>query len=108
LYIEMNGNHPAQEVATALQQELVKLDPGYRDLEQMMGIRPLEITLLRSGTFSDYYARKKTMGVELLQRKPPRVNALDEIIRELMYFSDAREVIKVKPDSVRVGQEKVA
>ncbi|HEY41745.1 MAG TPA: GH3 auxin-responsive promoter family protein [Dehalococcoidia bacterium] len=93
LYIEMNGNHPAQEVATALQQELVKLDPGYRDLEQMMGIRPLEVTFLHPGTFSDYYARKKAMGAELMQRQPPRMNAPDEIIMELMYLSDAREVI---------------
>jgi len=93
LYIEINGNHSAQEVATTLQNELVALDPGYRDLEQMMDIQPLEVTLLHPGTFSDYYTRKKMMGAELIQRKPPRMNASDEIIRDLLYLSNAREVI---------------
>jgi hypothetical protein len=93
LYIEMNGNHPDQEVATTLQNGLVALDPGYHDLEQIMGIRPLEVTMLHPGTFSDYYTRKKMMGAELVQRKPPRMNAPDEIIRELLYLSNAREVI---------------
>ena len=93
LYIEMNGNRSYQEVATTLQNELVNLDPGYRDLEQMMDMRPLEVTMLHTGTFSDYYTRKKMMGAELMQRKPPRMNAPDEIIRELLYLSNAREVI---------------
>jgi hypothetical protein len=107
LYIEMNGNRPAMEVSATLQHELVKLDPGYRDLEQMMGIRPLEVTLLHPGTFSDYYTRKKEMGAELMQRQPPRMNAPDETIGELMYFSDTREAITVQPDSAKVRQEKV-
>ena len=93
LYIEMNGNSSAQELASTLQNELVNLDPGYRDLEQMMGIRPLEITTLHNGTFSDYYTRKKIMGAELMQRKPSRMNAPDDTIRELLYLSNAREVI---------------
>ena len=93
LYIEMNGNRSPQEVATTLQNELVNLDPGYRDLEQMMDIRPLDVTLLHPGTFSDYYTRKKSLGAELVQRKPPRMNAPDVIVRELLYLSNAREVI---------------
>jgi len=93
LYIEMNGNRSPQEVATTLQNELVNLDPGYRDLEQMMDIRPLDVTLLHPGTFADYYTRKKSLGAELVQRKPPRMNAPDVIVRELLYLSNAREVI---------------
>jgi hypothetical protein len=33
------------------------------------------------------------LGAELMQRKPPRMNAPDEIITELLYLSNAREVI---------------
>ena len=49
-----------------------------------MDIHPLEVTLLRPGTFSDYYREKKEAGAELFQRRPPRMNAPDDIIRELV------------------------
>ena len=96
LYIEMNGNHTTlQEVTTALHLELANLDPGYRDLERMMDIRPLEVTILHPGTFSAYYTWKKEYGAELMQRKPPRMNTSDKIVRELLYLSNAREMIRV-------------
>ncbi len=103
LYIEMNGNHSPENVATTLHNSLTSLDPGYRDLEQMMDIKPLKITPLHPGTFADYYTRKKMMGAELMQRKPPRMNTPDDIVRELLYLSSAREVITLQPNSARVG-----
>ena len=93
LYIETNQDHSAREMAATLQKELVNLDPGYRDLEQMMDIHPLKVTTLHPGTFSDYYNQKKTMGAELMQRKPPRMNAPDDAIRDLLHLSSAREMI---------------
>ncbi|UCB42801.1 MAG: GH3 auxin-responsive promoter family protein, partial [Dehalococcoidales bacterium] len=95
LYIEMDGNRSATEIAALLQDELTKTDPGYRDLERMIDSQPLKVTILNPGTFADYYTQKKEIGAELLQRKPPRMNAPDEIVRELLYLSNAREVIKV-------------
>ena len=95
LYIEMDGTRSAKEMAAILQGELINIDPGYRDLEQMIDSQPLEVTMLNPGTFSDYYTQKKEYGAELLQRKPPRMNAPDEVIRELLYLSNTREVIKV-------------
>ena len=49
-----------------------------------MDIHPLEVTLLRPGTFADYYQEKKEAGAELIQRKPPRMNAPDDIIQEVI------------------------
>lgn len=95
LYIEIRGNHSEEEVATRLQNELVTLDSGYRDLEQMMDIQPLEVTLLRPGTFSDYYTQKKNMGAELMQRRPPRMNTPDVTVSELLDLNNTREVIMV-------------
>lgn len=95
LYIEMRGNYSEQEVATRLQNELVILDSGYRDLEQMMDIQPLKVTLLRPGTFSDYYTHKKNMGSELMQRKPPRMNPPDVTVSELLQIDRTREVVMV-------------
>ena len=85
LYIELNhdGYSPA-DLASVLHGELMKTDPGYRDLAVMMEVQPLEVTVLRPGTFWDYYQARRENGVELAQRKPPRMNASDEIIRELI------------------------
>ena len=89
LYIELNGESTKANVAPVLHEELGDLDPGYRDLGRMMDIRPLEVTALRPGTFGEYYARRRDSGAELLQRKPPRMNATADIIGELLRISNA-------------------
>jgi hypothetical protein len=83
LYIELNNGYAPAGLAPVLHRELVKTDPGYHDLAVMMGIEPLEVTVLRHGAFGDYYLRKKEGGFDLAQRRPPRVNAPDEVIQEL-------------------------
>ncbi len=90
LYLELNNGYSPDGLAGVLHHELMKTDPGYRDLAVMMGIEPLEVTVLRQGAFGDYYFRKREDGLELAQRRPPRVNAPDEVIRELS--RDEREV----------------
>jgi hypothetical protein len=49
----------------------------------MMEIRPLEVTVLPSGSFREFYHRKQEDGADLAQSRPPKVNAPDGIIREL-------------------------
>jgi len=85
LYIEFNhdGCSPA-DLASVLHGELMRTDPGYHDLAVMMEVQPLEVTVLRPGTFRDYYQGRKGNGMELAQRRPPRMNASDEVIRELI------------------------
>jgi len=93
LYIELNGEYPRENIVSVLHKELTGLAPGYRDLEQMMDIRPLEVTVLRPGTFGDYYIRQRDRGAELMQRKPPRMNTPDDIIGELLRISNTRGVL---------------
>jgi len=92
LYIELNGGNLPEDLASVLHTELRRLDPGYHDLDTMMEIRPLEVTVLRPGTFSEYYLVEKEKGAELHLRKPPRLNAPDEVIRNLIYLSSKRRV----------------
>ena len=87
LYIELYGEHKSAEVASLLHQELKKIDSFYSDLDSMMNIQPLEVTLLRPGTFKYYYDEKKRDGAELAQRKPPRVNPTHDTIQELVRLS---------------------
>ena len=84
LYIELDGEYRPGEVASILHRELRNVDRFYSDLDSMMDIHPLEVTLLRPGTFRDYYRRKREDGAELSQRRPPRMNAPDNVIRELV------------------------
>jgi hypothetical protein len=84
LYIELNDGCPPSDLASLLHRELLNADPGYRDLAGMMGIEPLRVTVLRRGSFSGYYLRKREGGFDLAHRRPPRVNAPDEVIRELI------------------------
>jgi len=93
LYIEMNGRGPAQDIVPLLHGELARLDPGYRDLARMMDVRPLEVTVLRAGTYARYYEEQREGGAVLLQRKPPRMNAPDEAIDRLLRMSDTQEVL---------------
>jgi len=92
LYIELNDDHLPTDVASALHDELKSIDPGYRDLDLMMDIHPLEVTVLHPGTFRDYYMVKKESGAELHQRRPPRMNASDDIIRELVHLDSKQKV----------------
>ena len=92
LYIELNGEYSRENIAPVLHEELTRIDPGYRDLERMMEIRPLEVTVLRTGTFGDYYIQQRDSGAELMQRKPPRMNTPDDIIGELLRISDTRGI----------------
>jgi len=87
LYMELEDGYKPEEVASILHEELKKVDCGYNDLDSMIGIQPLEVTLLRRGTFNDYYAEKKKAGAELFQRKPPRMNAPNDVIDELIRIS---------------------
>ncbi len=95
LYIELDGGSKSAEIASLLHGELKNIDRFYSDLNSMMDIHPLEVTLLRPGTFTDYYTEKMGAGAELSRRKPPRINAPDDVIKELVRLS-SREAVDTK------------
>ncbi len=90
LYLELkqgngNGNgHDEENVARAIHEQLRKLDDAYCDLEDMIGLLPLQVTLLPNGAFQEYIARQREAGVDLAHLKPPHFNAPDRIVDVLM------------------------
>jgi hypothetical protein len=92
LYIELRNGLQPENLSSVLHGELMKTDPGYHDLAVMMEVRPLEVTMLRSGTFKDFYTEKQKSGFELAQSRPPRMNASDEIIGELISLANRQTV----------------
>jgi hypothetical protein len=84
LYIELKEEREAAEVERLIHRELVSLNPDYRDLENMLGIRPLRVTLLPAGSFQRYYEAKQKSGAHLAHLKPPHMNAPDTVIQNLV------------------------
>jgi hypothetical protein len=53
----------------------------------MLGMRPLKLTILGSGTFDRYYDQMREAGAELTARRPKRMNADDETVGLLLSLS---------------------
>lgn len=92
LYLELkqNGNKGAEQVATAIHQQLRKLDNSYADLEPMLGLQPLQVTLLSSGAFEEYVCRQRAAGADLAHLKPPHLNPSDRVVATLLACNGSR------------------
>jgi hypothetical protein len=87
LYIELKEERDAQEVERLVHDELKILNSDYHDLETMLGFKSLKVTLLSKGTFKRYYQEKQVAGLDLAHLKPPHVNALDDVIEDILRLS---------------------
>lgn len=90
LYIEQQNGLDASQVAQQVHQELSTLNPFYGDVEDFLGIRPLQVTLLRPGAFQRYFQQKQADGADLAHLKPPHMNAPDAVITNLLRASEAK------------------
>ena len=88
LYLETrrDGLDPGR-VGAVIHERLKALDPPYRDLEQMAGIRPLQVTFLSQGTFSRYFQERQAAGIDLAHSKPAHMNPSGELVRKLLAMS---------------------
>ncbi|MCH8229748.1 MAG: GH3 auxin-responsive promoter family protein [Chloroflexi bacterium] len=84
LYAEADDGIAQAEAEDKLHMALRAEDDFYRDLEDMLGIRPLEITLLPSGTWDRYYDSRLRQGLELHYLVPPRRNSSEDDVSELV------------------------
>ncbi len=93
LYVELRGNYIASEktIAAAVYDELIKLDSvyhynpflfhgGYGDPEAVLGLKPVEVTLLPQGAFTNYMAQRQAEGADLGNLKPPHINPSDKVL----------------------------
>lgn len=84
LYLEprREGDDP-DRVAQIIHAELKRLDPQYRDLEEMAGIRPLVVTLFTRGTFARYQRERQAAGYDVAHLKPVHMSPKPEVIARL-------------------------
>ena len=86
VYMERNDRSEL-DVEIALHRSLLDRDSYYRDLQEMLAIRPLRIAVIEPGTFRAYASDRRARGVDLDGQSVPRINATDEAIAELMLTS---------------------
>jgi len=89
LYIELKGDgQDIEGVMEAIHCNLKSVDPDYRALEEMLGLKPFRVTLLPSNTFQRYYLERKEAGADLAHLKPPHMKPSDEVIERLLRLSE--------------------
>jgi len=88
LYAEPQTPCDESALAARLHENLKRADSLYADLEGMLGIRPLQVTVLPSGTFDRYYEAMRLAGEPLTRRQPPRMNPDDDVIEGLLRAAD--------------------
>jgi len=84
LYIELKEEIKAAKVQKLIHRQLLSIHPDYRDLEKMLGTKPLKGSLLPAGSFQRYYEKRKKGGADLAHLKPPHMNAADTVIQDLL------------------------
>jgi len=84
IYVELREKRDKEEVKRAIHRRLRAIHHPYGELEDMLGIDPLRVTLLPSASFAQYYQRKQREGADLGHLKPPHIGASNEIINALL------------------------
>ncbi len=85
IYLELKENHASPaEIRDLIHENLKAGNPFYADLEAMLEIRPLRVTLLPQGTFRAYYLDRQSAGADLAHLKPPHINPSDDVMHNLL------------------------
>ena len=89
MYLELSNPYEEGRIVSTLHRALKGCDPLYSDLETMLGICPLNVTVLSSGTFEAFTDMKLKQGASLVGSRPPRMNANDETVGRLVALDRA-------------------
>jgi hypothetical protein len=87
LYLELKEPLEVNELEKRIDQRLKDIDIDYRDLDKMLGLNPVRVTLLPSGTFQRYYDEEQKRGADLAHLKPPHMNPSSETVQKLLQLS---------------------
>jgi protein-S-isoprenylcysteine O-methyltransferase Ste14 len=89
LYLEPRDRAVNEDtVAAEIHARLKEIDPPYKELEEMTGMKPLRVSLLSEGTFHRYFEERQAAGADLAHLKPPHVNPSDKVV-ELVHRMSA-------------------
>lgn len=87
LFIEIKDGHQYDEefIARAIYAQLKKMDEDfmYGNIEDLLNMLPLKITLLPRGAFENYTNMRRAAGADLAHLKPRHINPTDKEIEIL-------------------------
>ncbi|MFO7996777.1 MAG: GH3 auxin-responsive promoter family protein [Dehalococcoidia bacterium] len=93
LYIELSDGHIANEdkLATTIREQFRKLDKRHRcnlynligNIEGVLGLKPIEVTLLPQGAFYHYISERQAVGVDRNHVNLPHINPPNEVLSSL-------------------------
>ncbi len=89
VYLELKEEASVEAVQARIHENLKVLNPFYADLETVLEVCPLRVTVLKPGTFRAYLLERQAAGADLAHLKPPRMGASDAIIADLLRLSGA-------------------
>ncbi len=100
LYVELKDGFEISEKRLALMiyDHIKKIDDGlyvYRDiesLENLIDFKPIKVTILPNGVFSDYKVRQQSEGSTLVHLKPPHINPSDKVLTQLGVTAKIRTI----------------
>jgi phenylacetate-coenzyme A ligase PaaK-like adenylate-forming protein len=86
LYLELRDEErrSSQELAEAIHQQLKRLNTPYAEMEAMLGLRPVQVTLLQPGSFKRYLELQRANGADLAHLKPAHVNPSTKVVSTLL------------------------
>ena len=86
LYLELkeDDHWSVPELTAAIHQQLKRLDAPYADLESMLDLEPLQVTLLPRGAFQRCIAQRQAAGVDPAQLRPPHINPSGDLVATLV------------------------
>ncbi|MBN1366311.1 MAG: GH3 auxin-responsive promoter family protein [Dehalococcoidales bacterium] len=85
IYLELNNNsRDICEVTESIHQKLSELDTDYANLEDLLNMKPLRVTVLPNGTFKNYSAIQQASGAVLGRLKPPHLNPSEQVLMSLI------------------------
>lgn len=88
LYVEpKDGLVDVAVMRDRVHKALIEGDRFYADLQTMLGMDPLRVSLLSPGTFGRYYLARQAEGADLGHLKPSHMNVSDAVLEKLLQAS---------------------
>ncbi len=85
IYLELKDGGPSErEATTAIDERLRKAKEDYAYMVEKLGFKLLEVTLLPSGAFQEYIAKREAAGADVAHLKPPHINPSDSALETLL------------------------
>jgi phenylacetate-coenzyme A ligase PaaK-like adenylate-forming protein len=85
IYLEPkpSENIAVKDYQQQLALELSKLSSEFNSLDEILGCKPIQISLLQPGLFDGYMKQRQQEGADLAHIKPPHMQPSDQVMKRL-------------------------